>query len=118
MSDDSSSRSGNQSMPPKTLVLMLVAVGCGLVAAFLASQYTNQPRRSDSAGMMRVIVARKDISPGTMVQDPADFFKVVFYRHGDEPKGSFQDLANLKGKVVVKGLAEDQPVKEKDLNPQ
>jgi Flp pilus assembly protein CpaB len=105
-------------MPPKTLVLMVLAVACGLVAAFLASQYTNEDHRRRDQGMMRVIVARKDISPGTMVQDPADFFKVVFYRQGDEPKGSFQDLANLKGKVVVKGLAEDQPVKEKDLNPQ
>jgi flagella basal body P-ring formation protein FlgA len=118
MSDDDSSRPGNQGMPAKTLVLMLVAVGCGLVAAFLASHLTNEPRRSDPAGMMRVIVARKDISPGTMVQDPAEFFKVVFYRHGDEPKGSFRDLANLKDKVVVKGLTEDQPVTEKDLNPQ
>jgi Flp pilus assembly protein CpaB len=106
-------------MSPKTLVLMLVAIGCGLVAAFMTSRFaSNAERVRTETGMTRVIVARKDISPGTMVQDPAEFFKVVFYRSGDEPKGSFQDLANLKGKVVVKSLAEDQPVKEKDLNPQ
>ena len=105
-------------MKPKTLILMLVALGCGLAGAFLPSLNQDadvEPSHSD--GLIKIVVAQKDIAAGTRIDNPAELFKVVHYRKGDEPKNSITELESLKGKIVVRALAEDQPVKERDVGP-
>ena len=48
-------------MKQKNLILMVVAVGCGLVAAFLTTQINAKPK----VDLVEVIVAAKDIPVGT-----------------------------------------------------
>jgi pilus assembly protein CpaB len=48
-------------MKQKNLILMVVAVGCGLVAAFLTTQINARPR----VDQVEVIVASKDLAIGT-----------------------------------------------------
>src|SRR5206468_11176458 len=55
---------GWQPMKQKNLILMVVAVGCGLVAAFLTSQMS---ARSSAVEQVEVIVAAKDLPVGTML---------------------------------------------------
>ncbi|MDB5307632.1 MAG: cpaB [Gemmataceae bacterium] len=50
-------------MKQKNLVLMVVAVGCGLVAAFLTSQMSAKPQ----VEMTSVIVAAKDLTVGSQL---------------------------------------------------
>jgi pilus assembly protein CpaB len=50
-------------MKQKNLILMVVAVGCGLVAAFLTTQINARPR----VDQVEVIVAAKDLPVGTMM---------------------------------------------------
>src|SRR5437879_9372219 len=50
-------------MKQKNLVLMVVAVGCGLVAAFLTSQMSAKP----TVEKVEVIVAAKDLPVGTQL---------------------------------------------------
>ena len=50
-------------MKQKNLILMVVAVGCGLVAAFLTTQINARPR----VDQVEVIVAAKDLAVGTMM---------------------------------------------------
>jgi pilus assembly protein CpaB len=50
-------------MKQKNLILMVVAVGCGLVAAFLTTQINARPRVEH----VEVIVAAKDLAVGTMM---------------------------------------------------
>jgi Flp pilus assembly protein CpaB len=50
-------------MKQKNLVLMVVAVGCGLVAAFLTSQMSAKPQ----VEMAEVLVAAKDLTVGTQI---------------------------------------------------
>jgi Flp pilus assembly protein CpaB len=105
-------------MTPRTLVLMFVAIGCGLTAAYMTSHMARQD--ADPAAVTRgevvpVIVARMSIAAGTAITDPAESFKVVHYLKGDEPEGALSRLEVLKRRVVQRPLAEDQPVKESDL---
>lgn len=107
-----------QGLQPRTLILLMVAVGCGLIAALLTSTMTfeNEPRKHASTdGFSVVVVAKKEIAAGTAIQEPGEYFKIVHYRPGDEPRDSVKSLEGLKGRVVVRALAEDQPVKDKDL---
>src|SRR4051812_36893351 len=62
-----------------------------------------------------VVVARKDIPAGSIIDQPEKLFKVVRYVKGDEPRGGFTDLRKLDGQFLTGPLAEDQPVKQKDL---
>jgi len=50
-------------MKQKNLILMVVAVGCGLVAAFLTTQINARPK----VDQVEVIVAAKDLAVGTMM---------------------------------------------------
>jgi Flp pilus assembly protein CpaB len=59
-------------MKQKNLVLMVVAVGCGLVAAFLTTQINAKPK----VEMVKVLVASKDLAVGTMLTE-ADYDKMV-----------------------------------------
>src|SRR5690242_17475553 len=49
-------------MKQKNLILMVVAVGCGLVAAFLTTQINAKPK----VELVRVLVAAKNLPVGTM----------------------------------------------------
>jgi Flp pilus assembly protein CpaB len=59
-------------MKQKNLILMVVAVGCGLVAAFLTTQINARPR----VEQVEVIVAAKDLAVGTMMTK-ADLPKLI-----------------------------------------
>jgi Flp pilus assembly protein CpaB len=65
--------------------------------------------------IVTVLVAKKNIESGTKITEPEKFFKPVRYVKGDEPKGYFGDLKQLRNRVVKRALAEDQPVKNVDL---
>jgi pilus assembly protein CpaB len=62
-----------------------------------------------------VLVARKEIPYGTFVKEPEQFFKEVRYVKGDEPKNAVTKFEQVKGKRTLRALAEDQPVKAKDV---
>lgn len=60
-------------MKQKNLILMVVAVGCGLVAAFLTTQINAKGPRVEQ---VEVLVAAKDLSVGTQLTK-TDFSKLV-----------------------------------------
>lgn len=59
-------------MKQKNLILMVVAVGCGLVAAFLTTQINAKPK----VEMIEVLVAARDLPVGTTLA-PAELEKLV-----------------------------------------
>lgn len=59
-------------MKQKNLVLMVVAVGCGLVAAFLTTQINAKPK----VEKVPVLVASKDLAVGTILTE-AEYDKLV-----------------------------------------
>jgi Flp pilus assembly protein CpaB len=60
-------------MKQKNLILMVVAVGCGLVAAFLTTQINAKGPKSDE---VEVLVAAKDLAVGTLMSK-ADISKLT-----------------------------------------
>ncbi len=67
---------------------------------------------------VRGLVAKEDIPAGTVLARPEAHFRPARFVKGEEPRGILQDVAGLRGRVVARRLAEDQPVKEKDLLPE
>ena len=91
-------------MKAKTVVLMTVAIGFGLVAAWA----TTQLARPTSTERVDVLVASRDIPAGTVLRKPEDFFKAKPFIKGEEPKNAINRMDVLKGKVVTKAMSADQ----------
>jgi RNA polymerase sigma factor (sigma-70 family) len=79
-----------------------------------------QPARRGAAGipsstLVSVWVAKRDLPAGTVIENFRDDFKVVQYvKDGREPTDVLHLGAN-RGKKLKRALAEDQPVKAKDV---
>ncbi|MBL8796872.1 MAG: SAF domain-containing protein [Planctomycetia bacterium] len=106
---------------PKTVFLLLIALACGLAAAVLSAKLVDGNPSKGGMGKLSgllspAVVAKQDIAAGTVVQNPAELFRIAYYRAGDEPRQALKSLDELKDKVVVRALAEDQPVKAVDVS--
>jgi pilus assembly protein CpaB len=97
-------------MKSKTMILMVVAVVCGLVASYLTSQLIAQKN-----AMVTVVVPRKAITQWTPIRDPEGMFEVKQWPQADAPNNPVQDLKLLKDRVCLKDLEADKPVAENML---
>jgi Flp pilus assembly protein CpaB len=103
-------------MKPKTLVLMLVAVGCGLVASFMTSRYlaAQQNRNVVQEEKVPVLVAKHNLSPFSRLKDP-EAFEIKQFDKSSVTKDVISDFEKLKGRILKTALAEGKPVAESDL---
>jgi pilus assembly protein CpaB len=109
-------------MKPKTMILMIVAVACGLVAAILVSKLAARGPSDDNVEM--VLVAIAPMKEGEKLGDKGDiekkFDKMKFYR-GTAPPGSFTTenldarIDKIQNKTLVKPLAAGEAITEKHL---
>lgn len=94
-------------MKQKNLVLMVVAVGCGLAAAFLTTQMNAKPK----VETVQVYVAAKDLPVGTMFTQ-ADISKYVTVK--ELPKSALPpqfvtNLDDMIGKRLSREVLKDEP---------
>lgn len=102
-------------MKQKNLVLMVVAVGCGLGAAFLTSQMS--AKQPPPVEQVEVLVASKDLPAMTLIT-AEDLPKVT--RRKAFPKAAVPPRvvdvdSDLVGKRLGRGLAADEPFNPADL---
>ena len=102
-------------MKPKTLILMLVAVACGLVAAFVATQM--QPQASQ-APTVPVAVAIMDLPAGTVIKEPEKMLMLKPHLPDTVPPGSVAKLEDLQNKVLAVTIDKGSPVTLKHLSMQ
>ncbi len=94
-------------MKQKNLILMVVAVGCGLIAAFLTSQVSG--RQKPDAQMAEIIVAAKELTPGTKFTKDSikDQLKRKKVNVADVPQNAVMEEAELDEKTLVRSLRAD-----------
>jgi pilus assembly protein CpaB len=88
---------------------------CAAALLLIAPPAFVQAEKQPATETVTILVARKDIPWGTLLKEPEKVFKEVRYVKGDEPKNAVTNFEQLKGKRTLRALAEDQPVKTKDL---
>lgn len=99
-------------MRKKTFVLMSVAVGCGLAASYLTSRLLAERGEPEKVS---VLVAKADISMGTLIASPETMFVAKCFNKGEEPKKAIRTLEELKGRKLNRPVSEDQFVTASDL---
>jgi len=102
-------------MKQKNLVLMVVAVGCGLVAAFLTSQMS---ARSAGVEQVEVIVAAKDLPVGTLLtkDELKNAVKMKKVPKDGLPPAFVTDLNDLADKRLSRAVRMEETFNPADLS--
>jgi pilus assembly protein CpaB len=92
-------------MKSKTMILMVVAVVCGLVASYLTSQLIAQKNRK-----VQLVVAKKAVTQWSMIKNPDEMFEVREWAESEAPSGFVTDIKDLKDRQALKDIEQDKPV--------
>jgi len=101
-------------MKPKTLVLMVVAVTCGLGASYMTSRLLAE-RSGDDAEKVAILVAKKQIDNGATIKVPQDWFEEKLFVKGEEPREALAKLEDLKGRIMKRALRVGDFIRAEDM---
>jgi pilus assembly protein CpaB len=105
-------------MKPKTMILMVVAVVCGLGASYMTSRLlAERGTEVVETPKVSVLVAKKNLDQGTAVKDKTvhELFEVKNFTKGEEPQDALNSFEQLKDKFVKHNLRKGDFVTPKDL---
>jgi pilus assembly protein CpaB len=106
-------------MKPKTMILMIVAVTCGLGASYMTSRLLAE-RSEEAAEKVEILVAKKKLAMGETIKKPEDMFDVKKVDKGTEPKDAVavnDYVKELKGKILTRSLQTGDALHADDVNP-
>ncbi len=101
----------------RTLILILVAAGCGLVAAVLVSQHlggSGGQAAAAPAEKIKVLYAKVTVPGLVRIEEPEKFFEVREVSR-EEVRDGIGDLEKVKGRVLRLPLGKGKPLAEPDL---
>jgi pilus assembly protein CpaB len=103
-------------MKPKTMMLMVVAIGCGLGASYMTSRLlaerNNQPQ---GEATVKVLVAKQKVAPWVPVKNPEALFELKDFPESIAPKKGIKSFEEIKDQRLNKGIEEDKFVTTDDL---
>jgi len=103
-------------MKPKTMILMIVAVGCGLGASIMTSRLLAERRDKDQGeATVPVLVAKARVVGWTEIKDPDKMFEIKQFPVSLAPKAPVGEIEKLKGKKLNKNIVEGYALTEADL---
>src|SRR5437870_1641944 len=103
-------------MKPKTLILMVVAVVCGLAASYMTSRLlAERSTGKDEDDKVTVLVAKQNLAIGTRIAEPEKYFMEKAYVRGEEPKKALRSFDQVKDRRLNKSLTAEQFVAAEDL---
>lgn len=104
-------------MKPKTVVLLVIAVSCGLAASYMTNRLLAERGKQEPVveEKVNILVARKNLPLGTLLKNPEELFEEKPFIKGQEPKKAIKSFEQLKDKRLNKALAAEQFVSLEDL---
>jgi len=102
-------------MKPKTMILMVVAVGCGLGASYMTSKLlAERNSKNDNEPTVPVLVAKGKVSAAQPIKDEK-LFEVKQFPQSVAPKRALGSFDEIKGQRLKLSLDEGKPVTQDDL---
>lgn len=103
-------------MKPKTMILMVVAVVCGLGASYMTSKLlANRGNNPPPVETTDVLVATARIPSWQPIKEPEKVFTVKKYPVDVAPRKAISKLEDVKDKSLSVFLDEGKPLTEEDL---
>jgi pilus assembly protein CpaB len=104
-------------MKPKTMILMAVAITCGLGASYMTSRLLAERATEEQQPQVKILVAKKNMDMGGTIKVPQEVFEEKSFIQGEEPKGAIlvHQHDQLKGRVLKRSLRAGDFVTNDDL---
>jgi pilus assembly protein CpaB len=102
-------------MKSKNVILMVVAIACGLAASYMTSKVIAEKGNQTEVEKVSVLVARKNLSLGMLIHEPERLFEEKQFLAGQEPKKAIRSFDELKDRRLSKPLSAEQFVTADDL---
>lgn len=99
-------------MKSKTMILMGIAVVCGLGASYMTSRLLAERNET-----VTVYLPKQKYMPWTHIKDPQAMFEEKEIPKKDAPKSAVNSYDELKDRILLKSLPAGQPVVQEDLQP-
>jgi pilus assembly protein CpaB len=101
-------------MRAKSVLLLLIALGCGVVASVAVSQVVLDQKNRGEVQTVGILVVAKDLSAATKV--PADSFRVEQWPVDRVPVGAITDPKAIENKYTKQRLYAGEPIIEAKLS--
>src|SRR5262249_6478198 len=103
-------------MKPKTMILMVVAVGCGLGASYMTSKLlADRNAKQPEVQTVPVLVAKTRIPGWQPIKEPEKQFEVKLFPVDVAPKKAISNFADLKDQRLNKPIDETKPITQDDV---
>ncbi len=102
-------------MKNKTAVLLVVALVCGLGAAYLTSKVIADRAKPTQEEQVKVLVAKQTIQQYKVIREPEKLFTEKSFPKSAAPKGFISNFDDLKDRRLKVPLGQDKPVTVSDL---
>jgi pilus assembly protein CpaB len=102
-------------MRAKSWILLVVALGCGLVASVAVSQVVLDQRKGPAqVAMTEIVVTVKDLAAGAKIAE--ENLKLEKWPTDRVPQGAITDIKEVAGKFAKQPLFQGEPLVPKKLN--
>lgn len=95
-------------MKPKTMLLMVIAIGCGLAASYMTSRLLADRKQSGEENRIAVVVAKQRVSAYTQIKEPEKFFTLKEVPESAAPKKALKSLEEIKDQRLGRPMLEDE----------
>jgi Flp pilus assembly protein CpaB len=97
-------------MKSRTPVLLAVAIGCGLIAAFLANLLVKPGEEK-----VALVVATKEVPRGTLIKEAEEFFKLQEFPKESAPPTALRSLDACRHRVALRTVDAGQIASVRDV---
>jgi len=104
-----------QLMKNKTAILLVVALVCGLGAAYLTSKVLADRSKAPAEEKVEVFVAKSSVPQYKPLKEPEKYFVKKSMTKSEAPKGAITKIEDLKNKRLKVPLGVDKVVTQSDL---
>lgn len=102
-------------MKPKTLILMVVAVTCGLGASWMTSRLLAERNQEAAPDTVDVLVAKTELNISKPLKNPEELFEVKAWLKETAPKNAVVKFEDLKNRQLKRALRPGDFVTPEDL---
>src|SRR5437660_9815096 len=102
-------------MKPKTMILMGLAITCGLGASYMTSRLLAERQTPDAPETVEILVATRTINVHERIAKPEEMFEKKTIAKELEPSDAIHDFEAIKGKVVRRGRNKGEAIPPSDL---
>ena len=102
-------------MKPRTIILLVVAIVCGLAAMYMTNRLLADKGTPPPVNTVKVLVSKQKISAWAPIKKPEDLFEVKEVPEGTYSPKCITDFKQLQDKALKQPINEQMPVTPDDL---